>query len=164
MSLDAFKEGLAAARRGDYAAAARLWRSLAEKGDARAQYNLGFLHANGQGVDQDYTSALDWYTRAGKQGFAPAQFNLGVLYSSDDGVPPDFALALQWYRQAAEQGDTDERCCRTDSGAVGELPGRRAAVALSRRCPGVPFVMGCLRGLRCGGGNTRSGRQRQPPP
>ena len=107
MKPDPFKEGLAAARRGDFPTAAELWRGLAEKGDARAQYNLGYLYANGRGVSQDYPAALAWYTRAAEQGFAPAQFNLGVLYSSDDGVPPDFPAALQWYRAAAGQGDAD---------------------------------------------------------
>lgn len=107
MSPDRFSEGLAAARRGDFQGAVRLWTVLAEKGDARAQYNLGFLYANGQGVGQDFTRALAWYTLAAEQGFAPAQFNLGVMYSSDEGVPPDHAAALKWYHKAAGQGDPD---------------------------------------------------------
>ncbi|MBN8281249.1 MAG: sel1 repeat family protein, partial [Gammaproteobacteria bacterium] len=78
---DPFRAGLAAARRGDFAAAARIWEALAVNGDARAQYNLGYLHANGQGVPRDYARALQWYTRAASQGFAAAQFNLGVLLS-----------------------------------------------------------------------------------
>ncbi len=104
---DPFKEGLAAARRGDYTSAAQLWGALAAQGDARAQYNLGFLCANGQGVPQDYAKAVEWYTKAADQGFAPAQFNLGVLLSRDDGVPPDYGAALKWYRKAAAQGDGD---------------------------------------------------------
>ena len=106
---DPFKEGLAAARRGDFPAAARIWEALAINGDARAQYNLGYLHANGQGVPKDYARAIEWYTRAASQGFAAAQFNLGVLLSSDDGVPPNYAAALSWYRKAADQGDADAR-------------------------------------------------------
>ena len=57
----------------DFAAAARIWEALALDGDARAQYNLGYLHANGQGVPKDYARALDWYTRAASQGFAAAR-------------------------------------------------------------------------------------------
>jgi len=107
VTADLFKEGLAAARRGDYVSAARLWQALADRGDARAQYNLGFLHANGQGVGKDLGRAVEWYTRAAEQGFAAAQFNLGVLYSNDEGLSPDFAAALKWYRAAAGQGDAD---------------------------------------------------------
>ena len=107
MTQDPFKQGLAAARRGDFATAARLWETLAVQGDRRAQYNLGYLHANGQGLPQDYGQALDWYRRLPDQGFAPAQFNLGVLLSGTDGVPTDYPTALQWYRKAAGQGDAD---------------------------------------------------------
>ena len=39
-----FDEGLAAAKRGDYATALREWRPLAKQGDADAQYNLGVMY------------------------------------------------------------------------------------------------------------------------
>ena len=47
----------AAYDRGDYATALHLWRPLAEQGDAIAQFNLGIVYANGQGVPQDYVQA-----------------------------------------------------------------------------------------------------------
>ncbi len=34
--------------RGDYATALRIFRQLADQGDARAQYNLGYMYANGK--------------------------------------------------------------------------------------------------------------------
>ncbi len=49
-----FEDGVAAYKRGDYATALRLWRPLAEQGDADAQFNLGLMYANGEGVPQDY--------------------------------------------------------------------------------------------------------------
>ena len=42
-----FEDGIAAAYRGDYGTAARLWRPLAESGVAIAQNNLGALYARG---------------------------------------------------------------------------------------------------------------------
>ena len=39
-----YKEGLAAANRGDYATALREWRPLAEQGFAPAQFNLGVMY------------------------------------------------------------------------------------------------------------------------
>ena len=82
-------------------------RKAAEQGHPRAQYNLGVLYANGQGVPQDFTEAAKWFRKAAEQGYAPAQNNLGSLYDKGKGVPLDFAEAAKWYRKAAEQGDAD---------------------------------------------------------
>jgi len=48
-----FQKGLAAAQKGDFVTALREWEPLAEQGDADAQFNLGIMYANGQGVIQD---------------------------------------------------------------------------------------------------------------
>ncbi len=82
-------------------------RKAAERGDARAQYNLGSLYEDGRGVPQDSAQAAVWYRKAAEQGDADAQFNLGVLYDNGIGVPQDYAQAAVWYRKAAEQGDAD---------------------------------------------------------
>src|SRR5215471_10096284 len=100
-----FDAAVAAYRRGDYAAAVKLLKPLAEQGDARAQFNLGFMCDKGRGVPQDYATALSWYRKAAEQGHSSAQTNLGFMYSQGRGVPQDYATALSWYRKAAEQGD-----------------------------------------------------------
>ena len=56
-----FSDGIAAYDRGDYAGALKEWRPLAEQGNAGAQYNLGVMYDNGQGVPQDYVKAHMWY-------------------------------------------------------------------------------------------------------
>jgi TPR repeat protein len=102
-----FEDGVAAYRGGDYATALRLWRPLAEQGNAGAQSNLGVMYAKGQGVPRDYAQATQWYRKAADQGDADAQFSLGSMYDRGRrgrGVPQDFAQAAQWYRKAAEQG------------------------------------------------------------
>jgi TPR repeat protein len=68
-------------------------REKAEQGEADAQFNLGLLYANGEGVPQDYAEARTWYLKAAEQGDAKAQFNLGLLYSHGWGVPQDKAEA-----------------------------------------------------------------------
>ena len=98
-------EGVAAAKRGDYATAVREWRPLAEQGDAKAQLNLGVMYGKGQGVPQDDAEALKWFRKAAAQGFAHAQHNLGFMYENGRGVPQDYAEAVGWWRKAAEQGD-----------------------------------------------------------
>jgi len=99
-----FSKGLNAAKRGDYAAALKEWRPLAEQGDASAQFNLGLMYAEGQGVPQDHAEAVKWYRRAAEQGHAGAQNNLGGMYAEGKGVLQDHAEAVKWFRRAAEQG------------------------------------------------------------
>jgi TPR repeat protein len=36
------------------------WKSLAEQRDSSAQYNLGLVYANAQGVIQGYETAAKW--------------------------------------------------------------------------------------------------------
>ncbi len=76
----------------------------AEQGDTDAQFNLGVMYNNGQGVTQDYTQAVSWYRKAAEQGHADAQFNLGVRYAKGQGVTKDYTQAVSWFRKAAEQG------------------------------------------------------------
>ena len=44
----------------------------AEQGQAKAQFNLGVLYFNGQGVKQDFVNAKKWFEKAAKQGHAEA--------------------------------------------------------------------------------------------
>lgn len=100
-----FGEFLAAYNRGDYAAAYRGFRRLAEQGNAKAQYHLGTLYEHGTGVPQDYASAVQWYRSAALKGNPEGQTALGYMYHTGKGVPRDFSEAIWWYRRAAEQGD-----------------------------------------------------------
>jgi len=79
----------------------------AEQGNAFAQYNLGWMYANGQGVTQDYKQAVGWYTKAAEQGDVSAQYNLGLMYTKGQGVTQDHKKAVYWHKKAAEQGDAD---------------------------------------------------------
>jgi TPR repeat protein len=102
---DSFEDGLSAYGRGDFMLAARLYRPLADRGDASAQVGLGAMYANGQGVPLDYREAVKWYRKAAKQGNAQAQVGLGVMYVQGRGVPQDAQEAVKWYSRAAKQGD-----------------------------------------------------------
>ena len=102
-----------------------------------AQFNLGFMYANGQGVQQDYAEAVKWYRRAADQGDADAQFNLGIVYEKGQGVQQNYAEAAKWYRRAADQGDEGaiSALARLDtfvaqsSGSPSELSGSRQECA-----------------------------------
>jgi hypothetical protein len=72
-------KGLEAAQKGDFATALREWRPLAEQGDAGAQYNLGVMYRQGQGVPQDDKTAVKWYRLAAEQGHAEAQETVKIV-------------------------------------------------------------------------------------
>src|SRR5215212_1516592 len=75
-----YEDGVAAAYRGDYGIAARIWKPLAADGLAEAQNNLGALYARGYGVKRDDEEAVRLYRLAAEQGLAEAQSNLGYQY------------------------------------------------------------------------------------
>src|SRR5204863_9668943 len=92
-----FKAGENAYHRGDYATALREWQPLAKQGDAVAQYHLGLLYANGQGVLKDDAQARQWYEKAAVQDHVEAEVNLGMLFDYGRGRPQDLQLAVGWY-------------------------------------------------------------------
>jgi TPR repeat protein len=94
-----------AVERGDYATAMRELRPLAEQGHAAAQFNLGLLYANGQGVPKDDAQARQWYEKAAAQGHAEAQANLGILLVYARGGQQDYKMAAYWLRLSAHQGN-----------------------------------------------------------
>ena len=99
-----FQAGLRAYRSGNFTAAYKQWKPIAERGDANAQYNLALLYERGQGVRRDLTQAALWYRKSAEQGAAAAQCTLGNMYDLGEGVPKDYDEAMTWYRKAAGQG------------------------------------------------------------
>lgn len=77
----------------------------ATQGSADAQYKLGVLYVNGEGVPQNDMEAAQWFRKAAEQGHVDAQNLVAMMYSSGLGVQRDLTEAARWYREAAEQGD-----------------------------------------------------------
>ena len=99
------QKGLDAYNRGDYQAALREWRPLAEQGDADAQVNLSHMYHEGRGVAQSDAEAVKCYTLAAQQGNAMAQFNLGVMHYQGKGVLQDNIYAHMWWNISASLGN-----------------------------------------------------------
>jgi len=53
-----------------------LLKKHANKGNAKAQFNLGVMYFMGEGVEQSYNTAFEWFTLSADQGNADAQFFL----------------------------------------------------------------------------------------
>jgi len=78
-------------------------RTLAEQGDAQAQYALGTMYRDGRGVARDYAEALRWWRKAAELGVVDAQFALGNMYAGGGGIARDNILAYMWYDIATMQ-------------------------------------------------------------
>lgn len=97
-------EALTAHKYGRYDIALGELRPLARQGHKLAQYKLGQLYDNGQGVPQDSGAALAWYRKAAEQGHAEALFTVGHMYKNGRAVQRDYRAAMRWFRRAAELG------------------------------------------------------------
>lgn len=132
------EEPYEAMKRGDFRVAAVLFSPLAEKGDVRAQYNLGLLYASGLGVAPDYRAALKWYRLAAGQGHAGAQNALAQMYAKGYGVPQDHVRAHMWYSVAVESsaaGSKQELMKDRDNLASRMTPAQiQKAEELAKRC------------------------------
>ena len=99
-----FDEGEQAFKRRDFRTAIAEFTSVAEAGDARAQYYLGLMRLGGLGATRDEGKAADYLGRAAAQNHAQAQALLGALYLQGRGVPKDEAQGADLVRRAAESG------------------------------------------------------------
>jgi TPR repeat protein len=102
---DPYEDATAAYERGDNTTALRLFRSLADQGNANAQAFLGLMYESGDGVPQNHIEAVKWYRKAALQGHTYAQRDLAfIYYNGAEGVPQNYAEAARWFRDAAEHG------------------------------------------------------------
>ncbi len=72
MMADRLERGLEAYRVGEYPRAFEIWLPLAEAGNARAQFYVGGLYADGIGVPQDPVEAYLWLSRSDDGGYERA--------------------------------------------------------------------------------------------
>lgn len=80
-------------------------KASAEKGNVRAQHDLGLIYGRGEsGVARDSKEAIHWYSLAASQGEPESMYNIGVLYSQGMGVNLDHAEACLWFERAAVLG------------------------------------------------------------
>ncbi len=80
-------------------------RQSAADGDARAQFEVAAIFAEGRAVAQDLGAAALWYERAAAQGYAPAAYRLGNMFENGVGVAKDLEQARLWYQKAADAGN-----------------------------------------------------------
>ena len=87
-----------------YEDAYKIFKQLADQGDAKAQNALGNGYQHGFWENVDFDSAIYWYNKAIENNEPHAAYNLASLYEKGNGVKQDFDLAYAYYTLAKEFG------------------------------------------------------------
>jgi cell division septation protein DedD len=98
---DSVRSGIAAWQAGQHEEAVRLWRPLADRGDADAQYNMAQAYFLGRGVPRNANLAEQWYERSARQGHEDAQAALGLILFQNGRRRE----AMPWIERSANRGD-----------------------------------------------------------
>jgi TPR repeat protein len=88
----------------DFAMAFQYLNRAANKGDNRAQFNVGVMYFKGQGVPQSYSEALRYYCLASEQNHPEATHNVALMFEEGLCMPPNQDEAYRYYLKAAELG------------------------------------------------------------
>ncbi|MFK5041818.1 tetratricopeptide repeat protein [Glaesserella parasuis] len=100
-----FDRAVQYAEQQNYQAAFPIFKEFAEQGYLSAQYILGLMFSNGDGVRQDYHQAFKWFQKAAEQGDAKAQAALGSMYNLGLGVRQNSSTAKMWFGKACDNGE-----------------------------------------------------------
>ena len=100
------EDGESALKNSDYVVALDRLKPLADRGNPKAQLDLGSMYLGGLGVVKDPSKANDWFRKAAERGNIDAQRQLAAGYFTGRfGLPKDIDQAMSWYHRAAEHGD-----------------------------------------------------------
>ena len=100
------KQSLPFEREPDISSLLYLLETEAQKGDAKAQFRLGVLYANGKGVHKDYKQAIRWWGKSANNNYRAAQYNLGILYHDGIGTTKNHQKGINLLERAATNGHT----------------------------------------------------------
>lgn len=79
----------------------------AEKGNHKAQYQLGICYYYGRGIKIDKKRAVEWWHKSAEAGFSPAQYELGRSYYKGEGVKRNHDEAIKWLTKSADGGNAN---------------------------------------------------------
>jgi hypothetical protein len=99
-----YEDAIELLRSGNEAEAFDLLILLAEAGYAPAQFEVGLMYTDGEGVARNDDEALKWFERAADQGNADGIAALGMSYTLGNDVPKDVDRGMSLLREAADRG------------------------------------------------------------
>lgn len=107
-SVAQLQKGLSLMQAGQKEQAASLIRLSANQGQPAAQYYLGHMYENGDGVQADSLQARKLTEMAAQSGHRIAMYDVALYYiEGKGGVDINMNTAAQWFRKAADYGMVD---------------------------------------------------------
>lgn len=100
-----FEAGEAFFEQQNYSSALTEFLPLANSGDFRSQYYVGYLYLNGLGVVRNEKEGLKYLQKSLAQGYDMAQSLMGFLYEEGHVVPQDKKKAVELYYKASAQNN-----------------------------------------------------------
>ena len=82
---------------------------LAKQGNAKAQFNLGYMFARGDIMERDFGNAFEWYQKAADNNDPRAHYNLSQMYERGEFVLTNSIKAEEHLKRAIELGDERAR-------------------------------------------------------
>ena len=108
---------------GNYKLAISQYQVLAKENNPVGQYMYGFMHLNGDGVEQNDTTAFKWIKKSAENFLnkkydnqsdtnhriilMQAYWKLGLMYSNGIGTAKNHSKGLKWTQRAANGGNAD---------------------------------------------------------
>lgn len=100
-----FESGEAFFEQQNYTSALMEFLPLANSGDFRSQYYVGYLYLNGLGVTQNVKEGLKYLQQSLDQNYDMAQSLMGFLYEEGHILPQDKKKAVDLYYKASAQNN-----------------------------------------------------------
>ncbi len=88
----------------DFYKASDVCQSMADKGDTDAQFALGVMYYQGNGMMSDLGQAQKWIRKAAQKNHRQGQYNLGIMLANGQGSPVDLIEAYAWLKISADNG------------------------------------------------------------
>ena len=104
-----YNDGLVHYEAGDYAKAYCIWSQLAEKNHVAAQYSLGWMYANGEGLAVNAKEGIKWWRKSAALGHPDAHFAMALAYTTGEGVKKNALKAIEWHIDASQLGHEDSQ-------------------------------------------------------
>ena len=77
-----------------------------EPNDPLANYFLGWLYKEGDGVKQDVAKGIEFLKKSANENYQPAMLTLGNIYQNGHhNIPVDWNEAAKWYQKSADLGN-----------------------------------------------------------
>lgn len=78
--------------------------AMAKKGDSNAQFALGVMYYQGNGIMADMGQAQKWIRKSAEKNHRQGQYNLGIMLANGQGSSADLVEAYAWLKISADNG------------------------------------------------------------